>query len=343
MDELVSVVVPIYGVAQYLRQCLDSIVNQTYSNLEIILVDDGSTDGSADICDEYAAKDERVVVIHKENGGLVSARKAGVERCTGEYTAYVDGDDWISTGYIETLIRFDELRKADMMISNYVREGKKQVIGELYFESGYYERQVLEDRIFPKMLYADGFYEFGISQYQNKIFRTDLLKKYQNMVPNDISLGEDVALTFPMLLECNSILISDKPLYHYRFNEDSISLKYRERTVSDSKRLIDYLKKALPTDYGLDNQVDYYNCVMALVNIVNTARGGFTRGFGKRIDSLLDYLNETEVQTSLKRCDFRNKKMSMSKRIGLFFLNMKLYRTAVVVYTFKHTLAGIKR
>ena len=336
MNELVSVVVPVYGVAQYLRQCIDSIINQTYRNLEIILVDDGSTDGSADICDEYAEKDDRIIVIHKENGGLVSARKAGVNRCTGQYTAYVDGDDWISLEYINTLISFDDSRKADMMVCNYIREGKKQTTGDSYFKSGYYERQALEERVFPKMLYSEGFYEFGISQYPHKIFKTELLKKYQNKIPDGISLGEDVALTFPMLLECQSIIIYNEPLYHYRFNEEGISLKYRERTIVDSKRLIDYLRSVLPADYGLDMQLDYYNCVMALVNIVNTARGGLSSGFGNRIDALLDYLNETDLQSSLKRCDFTKKKMSASKRMGLLFLKLKLYKLAVIVYCFKN-------
>ena len=339
-NELVSVVVPIYGVAEYLHQCLDSIINQTYHNLEIILVDDGSTDGSSEICDEYAQKDSRIIVIHKKNGGLVSARKAGVLRCSGQYTAYCDGDDWIDLEYIEKLTKINKNQTVDMIVSNYIRESKKRVIGESQIEEGYYEREELENSIFPCMLYAGGFYRFGISQYPHKIFRTDLLKKYQLMIPDNISLGEDVALTYPMLLECNSIFICNEPLYHYRFNEDGISLKYREETATESKNLIRYLKAELPDKYDLINQLDYYNCLMALTNCVNIARGGLTSGFNDRLNNLKGYLIESDFYSCVERCDFKNIKMSISKRIGLILLRFKLYRIAVIAYAVKNTISG---
>ena len=103
--EFISVIVPVYNVEYYLKQCLDSIVNQTYRNLEIILVDDGSTDRSGDICDEYAQIDARIKVIHKENGGLSSARNAGLDVCTsgGELIAFVDSDDWLELDMFEVL------------------------------------------------------------------------------------------------------------------------------------------------------------------------------------------------------------------------------------------------
>lgn len=102
-NPLVSVVVPVYNVSSYLEQCLDSVVNQTYKNLEIILVDDGSTDDSGAICDRYAEKDSRIQVIHKENGGLSSARNVGLERITGEWALFIDSDDWIELNTLELL------------------------------------------------------------------------------------------------------------------------------------------------------------------------------------------------------------------------------------------------
>lgn len=102
---MISVIVPIYNVAVYLEQCMESILRQTYTELEIILVDDGSTDGCYQICEEYKKKDSRVVVLHKENGGLVSARKAGIQAATGNYIAWVDGDDWIEPDMYERMYR----------------------------------------------------------------------------------------------------------------------------------------------------------------------------------------------------------------------------------------------
>ena len=114
MKPLVSIIVPIYKVEPYLRRCLDSIVNQTYTNLEIILVDDGSPDGCPQICDEYAAKDNRRVVIHKENGGLSDARNAGLDSCKGEYVSFVDSDDWVDEKYIEILLNLATKENADV-------------------------------------------------------------------------------------------------------------------------------------------------------------------------------------------------------------------------------------
>ena len=101
---LISVIVPVYNIEEYLPQCIDSIINQSYGELEIILVDDGSTDSGGNICDRYARMDSRIKVIHKENGGLVSARKAGVNRAAGEYVTFVDGDDWIEQDAYQKLI-----------------------------------------------------------------------------------------------------------------------------------------------------------------------------------------------------------------------------------------------
>ncbi len=97
-EKLVSVIVAVYNIEEYLPRCVESIMHQTYRKLEIILVDDGSTDGSGDICDEYAGKDDRILVIHKKNGGLSDARNAGLERASGDYIGFVDGDDWIEEG-----------------------------------------------------------------------------------------------------------------------------------------------------------------------------------------------------------------------------------------------------
>ena len=121
MHSLVSIIVPIYKVEPYLRRCLDSIVNQTYTNLEIILVDDGSPDTCPQICDEYAAKDKRIVVIHKENGGLSDARNAGLEISKGEYISFVDSDDWVDEKYIEILLNSAIAENTDIAIGENIQ------------------------------------------------------------------------------------------------------------------------------------------------------------------------------------------------------------------------------
>ena len=119
MQTLISIIIPVYNVEPYLRQCLDSIVNQTYSNLEIILIDDGSSDGSPQICDEYASKDNRIVVIHKENRGQSEARNRGLDICKGEFISFIDSDDWVERDYIEILYNELTLHNSDISIINH--------------------------------------------------------------------------------------------------------------------------------------------------------------------------------------------------------------------------------
>ena len=107
MDKKISIIVPVYNLEKYLPRCLNSVCNQTYKNLEIILVDDGSTDKSSDICDNWAKKDSRIIVIHKKNGGVSSARNAGIKKATGEYIHFVDGDDWLELNCYEKIVERD--------------------------------------------------------------------------------------------------------------------------------------------------------------------------------------------------------------------------------------------
>ena len=121
-NPLISVIVPIYMIDRYIGICIESIINQTYKNLEIILVDDGGKDRCPEICDLYKKKDARIKVIHKPNGGLVSARKAGLQQSNGEYISYVDGDDWIGAGFIEGLYTAARISNADMVCAGFTRD-----------------------------------------------------------------------------------------------------------------------------------------------------------------------------------------------------------------------------
>ena len=118
MQKLISIIIPIYDVQCYLRKCIDSVINQTYKNLEIILVDDESPDNCGEICEEYAKKDNRIKVIHKKNGGLSSARNAGLDVCTGEYVSFIDSDDFVEETYIEELCNMIEKNEADISMAN---------------------------------------------------------------------------------------------------------------------------------------------------------------------------------------------------------------------------------
>lgn len=264
MGELISVVVPIYNIERYLGICIESILNQTYSDMEIILVDDGSTDRSRELCDLYAEKDIRIKVIHKTNGGLVSARKAGLRKAQGRYVAYVDGDDWIGPGFIESLYSTAVTSEADMVCAGFTRElFSKTVSFSDNLPIGLYEGDKLR-YLYNNMISFGDFYRPGITTYVwNKLFKRDILYAAQIRVDDRITIGEDAAVTYPALMRCSKVALVDNVAYHYRQREDSM-LKQRSDYWIDAQKLkylYDYLNKWINT-YALDDsfgrQIDEY-------------------------------------------------------------------------------------
>ncbi len=220
---LVSVLVPVYMIDRYVGICVESIVNQTYPNLEIILVDDGSKDRCPEICDLYASKDSRIKVVHKENGGLVSARKAGLAVATGSLISYVDGDDWIGSRFIEKLVTAWQETDADMVCAGQTRvifDRKAELLNTI--PVGVYEGEALKD-LQKEMMSCGTFYRPGITTYVwNKLFRREVVEEVQMQVDEAISIGEDAAVTYPALLRCRCVAVTDNTEYHYRQREDSM-------------------------------------------------------------------------------------------------------------------------
>lgn len=241
----ISVIITIFNKKTYLRNCIESVINQKYHNLEIILVDDGSTDGSAEICDEYVKKDSRITVIHKQNEGLVSARKSGINIASGKYITYVDADDWIEDTYYEKVYWRMVENDADIIATGYIKEDGKEVREvRNNIESGYYEKDELLKEVYCKMLYSGGMYKFGISQYVwNKFYKKDILTKNQMAVDESIVTGEDVACVYPCLLEAKSIDVFNICQYHYIIYPDSMSRICDDYLADNAFKLYAYLKE----------------------------------------------------------------------------------------------------
>lgn len=218
MKRLLSIIVPVYGEAEYLDACVSSIAGQTYENLEIILVDDGSPDECPALCDKWAQKDSRIKVIHKENGGLVSARKAGMCASVGEYIGYVDGDDWIDPDYYEVLVSNMEQNRVDMVVCGYRKELMgKSIVCDNPLQPGIYGRKSLEQDVFPNMIFDSKISTGSICTYVwNKLFKRELVFEHQMRVDNDIVVGEDAMCVYPAILESDSIAVIDYAGYHYR-------------------------------------------------------------------------------------------------------------------------------
>nr|WP_299172529.1 glycosyltransferase family 2 protein [uncultured Allomuricauda sp.] len=261
---LVSVIVPIYGIEAYLPKCIDSLLEQSFSDFELILVDDGSPDQCPKICDVYAQKDTRIKVIHKENGGLLSARKAGLENANGKYVSYVDGDDWVDRYYLDVLFKLAEANSSDLVVTGHFREfdGKIETIKPHY--TGTFIEDQIHYSILPKVIYNGRFCEHEISTYVwNKLFKKDLLMEVLFDVPNQIIMGEDAAITYAYLALCKKLTISKIPLYYYRQRHDSI-VKSIENPKMEYYRLgllMKFLKIKLSSVLNEDNlnrQLLYY-------------------------------------------------------------------------------------
>lgn len=220
----ISVIVPVYNVERYLDKCIESIIGQTYQNLEIILVDDGSTDNGLTTCRQYQKEDTRIQVIHQENAGLVVARKIGIMKATGEYIAFVDGDDWIEKNTFEILIKESDFE--DILMYGLQEDYGYKVIDKInQIDPGQYEGNQIEN-IISKMLCGDTFFEFGIlPNLVCKLIKASLLKRVSKNIENEITIGEDAAFSYSAITEAKTIRNIDIMPYHYIQRNNSLVRK----------------------------------------------------------------------------------------------------------------------
>lgn len=219
---MLSVIVPIFNIEKYLHKCIESIVNQTYTDLEILLIDDGSTDSSSQMCDQYAQRDSRIKVVHKKNEGLVQARKTGLKHATGNYITFVDGDDWIDVEMYRQLVKEIEISNADFLDSGFFRDRKTSIETERRTGGIYDLKPHTKHEFFKALINMDSSVKISPSIW-SKIFKTDIIRASYAKVPDNIQHGEDVINLIYCLLEARNILQSEKIFYHYNCREDSMS------------------------------------------------------------------------------------------------------------------------
>lgn len=262
---MISLIVPVYNIKGYLGRCIDSILAQTYRDFELILVDDGSTDGSSVLCSFYEKQDGRIKVIHKENGGLVRARKVGIAAARGVYIGFVDGDDWIEPQMYEHLMEVARKHQADMVLGGFAEDANGQTVYKTNrMAQGVYGRDKLRERIYPYMLCAEDFFSMGIQPYiWNKLMRRELACEYISAVDDRIRVGEDVAAVVPMLLKADKAVITDCCDYHYCVRMESMmhTCRSAEKEWEGLCILHEFLRDALRRhagQYRLEYQLNHY-------------------------------------------------------------------------------------
>ena len=227
MSALVSVIIPVYNVEKYLCRCVDSVLNQSYSDLEVILVNDGSSDNCPEICDEYAERDSRVKVIHKENAGLGYARNSGIEVCSGEFVMFMDSDDYLDDDAVQVLYQRIITDNSDIAIGKHV---------DVYEDGSTNGRfcGFIEDRILSQSEIYSSMGKYAVSAW-GKLYKREVLAgiKYPSL-----KCAEDLWV-FPQILErCNTISIVNKTVYYYYQNSESITHKKSEQAKSDELKAI---------------------------------------------------------------------------------------------------------
>ena len=257
-----SIIVPIFNCKLYLNRCIDSILNQDYDNFEVILINDGSTDGSLEICRNYAKKDSRIVIIEGCHKGVVPARRLGVETSKGEYCIFVDSDDWIAEDLLETILPFTDDRTVDIVNYN-----MKSVNGVDFKEwrytlpEGVYEGEQLV-LVYKKMMFDFEKSCPGIIQSLcTKLIKREILWSSIQTVDSRITMGEDAAVVYSALLIANKVIITNSYLYFYRLNPESLCHSKKDMQIFDRVFIFQkYMKSVFEKyrDYGLSDQLQAY-------------------------------------------------------------------------------------
>ena len=257
MTEKITVIVPVYNVENYLNKCLDSLINQTYKNLEIIVINDGSTDNSGKICQEYAQKDNRIIYIEKENGGQSEARNMGLDRMTGSYVTFVDSDDWVELDYVEVLYNKLIEYQADIAVGNYYLYNEQEGIFYFHiFGNSYYEKVYDNVSIFENFYESEHMKNFALICVGGKLYKSDLFRELRFEVGK---LGEDGYLNQKIYLLAEKTIYLNAGLYAYRQREGSSSRSWTEKWMH---ALVDEMSERITLlaslGYPLDKHLAVY-------------------------------------------------------------------------------------
>ena len=321
---LFSVIVPIYKIEKYLCRCIDSVLAQSFTDYELILVDDGSPDQCPSICDAYAEKDDRIKVIHKANGGLVSARQAGIEIAVGDYVFHLDGDDAICEGALENAAQIIRDMHPDIVSFSYRRciNGELAEVVDDLVPEGLYRKSDIEEKIYPKLLSDENMKNLFYFLW-GKAIRRELAAKHQMNVNRAISLGEDLSCSVPCYLDADTVYMSRKVVYLYTIRNDSLTTDFKTSQITQIADVIEGLRALdLETPQGFEAQISRYSCFMCFAILASAAEGGHFKSLGELKKLILTSLHKDEI----RKAEFAH--ITAKTRISVFFMKRNMIRTA---------------
>lgn len=341
---ILSVVVIIYKVEKYLKQCLDSILSQTYKDFELILVDDGSPDGCPAICDEYADKDARINVIHQKNQGSVMARWNGFLAATGEYISFIDGDDWIDPDMFEKLLISADKNNADLVVCGYKEASEDGNVDRgCPIASGLYAGDKVQT-VYDSAVYTGKFYEAGINpSLWNKLIRRSLL--LGDFIPADPSLkmGDDGAVSYPAISKAKSIYVDNEfHPYNYRIVSGSLSRAFDIEFFNRAIKLFSGLADNLKNNEAMFMGIYPYSLFITKIGILKLMERGNGLNLSEKKKILNDYYTAytkflmTKAVKSEISIDFE------SERMLYLFIRGKIDKLIMRIY-FDKVVRKIKR
>ena len=295
MTEKITIIVPVYNVEHYLDKCLDSLINQTYKNLEIIVINDGSIDNSGIICQEYAQKDNRIVYIEKENGGQSEARNMGLDRMTGSYVTFVDSDDWIELDYVEILYKKITEYQADIAVGNYYSFNEAEGMYYFYiFGDSYYEKVYDNVSVFENLYESQYMKSFALISVGGKLYKSDLVKQLRFDIGK---LGEDGYLNQKIYLLAEKTIYLNKGLYAYRQREGSSSRIWTEKWMH---ALVDAMSERITLlanmGYPLEKHLAVYRQMLEVSLANGQASGLSDTATYKEFEMKRTLLNHLSIQ-----------------------------------------------
>ena len=322
-----SVIVPAYNSASFIGKCVESVLSQTYSDFELILVNDGSSDNTAEICGAYAANDARIKLISKENGGHTSARNAGLKLASGEYVVFLDSDDWLCADALERCYEHIRLNSPDVLVFRIINTLTKRPF-ENGVPDGFYKLSESKEKIIDSLLMDESGRSVFVKGLIGKAFKREIILPNQLAVPTELRIAEDAAAFVGAVADSLTVGVISDATYFYFVREGSVSHSADKDAFSRLPFMVEYYKKKLADcRYDLSAQMDRYLVAQMYTAALMVLRSG---GGKAELNSGLDaFLRCEEAARALKSARFRSKGYKLL--IKKFILRHRLWHLAKLI------------
>ena len=346
MNPKLSIIVPVYNAEKYLHQCVDSILEQELTDLEVILVDDGSIDISAAICDEYVSRDSRVKVIHKTNGGVCLARNTGIESSSGEYITFVDADDWIESNMYREMITVIAGHQADIGICSFTFfDGRNYRDDILPWENfTVFEKKEIREKLIPALVspmdLEGNKQPVLMGSVCRCIFKGELIRSNQIFFNLKIKFTEDVLFDIQAFSLAESIIICRQPYYNYRQDtrfKSSTTQRYMVgayQIYKSCKQEIENIISGIGYDQRMQKQMQWSSCIQVLTAIRNLCAPGTPHSLGERVKQARYYIMDSDFEQNVDKLGYFY--FRWDHKILVWLLRHSFIRTVIAAYTIRH-------